>query len=237
MQWVGLVLVLGSAFWPLLDVRSYPGPVLPDGTTRLTPITPGAREIPAQELGTALVESIRGPDRVTPLWSVRRWYPWYLAPVWVLALVLGSGVGRARRRLVGVALLLLSFGVVAFEAAYLKTEYLAFFPGVVGRIELGCVWLLVIAILLYRRPADRHMGAVEASVAAQALLGFVHGITLPATMFRQWLAQRDAVVVLEAVLHNFKPAFWIGMAGMLIMALPVYLRRTAPPGGLREEGR
>jgi hypothetical protein len=232
---VGVALVLGSAFWPTLDVRAYPG------RTRLRMVaTPGAlgagvREVPAHELGTALVETVRGPDRVRPLWEIRRWYPWFLAPLWALALLLAGGpVGR---RLVGAFVLLLSLGIIALEATYLKAEYLAFLPGALGRAEVAGAWLVVITILLYRRRADRHLGAVEAAVGAQALLGFVHGVTLPATMFRQWLPGNDAGVVLEAILHNFTPAFWIGMAGMLIMSLPVYLRRTPSPEGSREEGQ
>lgn len=233
--WVGLLLVLGSAFWPTLDVRTYPGRTGLRLVRTPGPLRAGLREVPAHTLGTAMVTAVRGPERVRPFWESRRWYPWYLAPLWALALLCAAR--PASRRLVGALMLLTSFGLIAFEAAYLKAEYLAFLPGALGRAEVAGAWLFVILVLLYRRRADRHLGAVEAVCAAQALLGFIHGVTLPATMFRQWLPGNDAGLVLGAVLHNFTPAFWIGMAGMLIMSLSVYLRRAPSPEGSREEGR
>ncbi|MDJ0522292.1 MAG: hypothetical protein QNJ90_09485 [Planctomycetota bacterium] len=234
LQWVGIVLVAASAFWPTLDVRAYPGhPPPPSGRTGA--ILGGAREVPAHEIGTAVVEAVRGPERIQPLWESRRWYPWYLAPIWGLALLLAAG--RIRRRIVGGLVLLLTVGLIAFEAAYLRAEYLAFLPGWLGRLELGGAWLFIVAVLLYRRRGDRRIGAVEATCAAQALLGFVHGLTLPATMFRQWLPGNEAQEVLGAVLHNFPAPFWIGMGGLLIMSLPVYLRRRSHGSGSREEGR
>ena len=235
LQWVGVVLLAASAFWPAVHVCAYPAQPASDGPGWVAAIGTGVREIPAHELGTAVVESLRGPDGVGPLWDARRWYPWYLALPWVLALLLSRPGSRPRRRAVGAGALLLSVGVIAFEAAYLRAEYLAFLPGGLGRVEVAGAWLFVIGLLLYRRAADRHLGAVEATIGAQALLGLVHAVTLPATMFRSWLPGRDAGSVLAAVLHNFAPAFWIGMLALAMMAAPIYLRRTVAADGPREE--
>ncbi len=238
MQWVGIVLVVGSAFWPTLRLEVFPTQDDAPTQTFMASLLRGNSEVPAQELGTAVVESVRGPEHVEPLWEARRWYPWYLAPLWVLALLTTAGAGLARRdrrrRLVGGLLLLLTGGLIAFEAAYLREEYLSFLPGLFGRIEGACAWFLVVAVLLYRRRQDRHLGALEATLGAQALLGFVHALTLPATMLRIWLPGRELGAVGEAVLHNFRPAFWVGSLGLLLVALPVYLRRSGDPSaGIR----
>jgi len=235
LQWAGALLVAGTAFWPALHVCAYPVQAAAGGPGWIANAGSNLREIPARELGTAIVESLRGPDLVGPLWDARRWYPWYLALPWGLALLLSGPGSRGRRRLVGGGLLLLGFGLIAFEAAYLRAEYASFLPGSLGRAEVGVAWICVVALLLYRRRGDRRVAAVEASVGAQALLGFVHGLTLPATMFRQWLPGRDAGTVVAAVLRNFPPAFWIGMLGLGLIFLPVYARRPRPVDGGREE--
>ncbi len=219
-QWVGILLVAASAFLPALHVRAYPGLTGKLQAAWIAAVSPRPREVPAQELGTAVVESLNGPDAVTPLWDVRRWYPWFLAPLWALALLFSRGRGR---RWAGAGMLLLTFAIIVLEATYLRVEYLPFLSGGWGRAELAAVWLFIILVLLYRRPVDRHLGAVEAAIGAQGLLGFMHSVTLPATMFRQWLPGRDAGDVFRAVLHNFGPGFWLGMAGMLMMAAAIYL--------------
>jgi len=232
-QWVGVACVITSAFWPTLRMDVIPMPPAPSRYALTSGLVGGAAEVPAQEIGTAIVEAVRGPERTEPLWEVRRWYPWYLAPLWALALLATLGLAGARasrrRHLVGGLLLLVTGALIAFEAAYLRVEYRAFLPGTWGRIEGVGAWLFVIALLLYRRREDRHLGAVEATVGGQALLGFVHGVTLPATMARAWLPARGVRPVLEAVVQNFRPAFWLGMAGFLLLALPVLLRRTRTP--------
>ncbi len=230
LQWMGLACVIVSGFWPTLRVDVIPMPPVPAPFVLPSGREWGRSEVPAEEIGTAFVEAVRGPVDAQPLWDVRRWYPWYLGPLWALALLATLGLAHVRpsrrRRIVGALLLLVTGGLIAFEAAYLRAEYMAFLPGVWGRVECMGAWLFVVALLLYRRREDRHIGAVEATVAAQALLGFVHGVTLPATMARAWLPTRGVRPVLEAVLQNFRPAFWVGMAGFLLLALPVLLRRS-----------
>ena len=241
-QWVGLAIMAASAFWPTLHFRSYPipGVAVPEAraahrsadppTTDRGYFMPGAREVPARELATALGETARGPSRVRPLWERRRWYPYFLLPCWILAFVLLAGTSRERggfrRRIVGTSLWTLALVLAVFEAVYLRAEYAPFLPGFAGRAEAFLAWLLVVAILLYRRRADRALGAVEATVAAQALLSFVHALTLPSTMARGWWGNYETAAVLETVWVNFPPAFWLGCVGLLLIALPVYLRRS-----------
>ena len=243
LQWVGVALFAGSAFWPVFHFQAYPleGLQVPDGGVVLTAggtsavigfHAAGRAEIPAQELGSAVFEAVRGPAPTQPFWERRRWYPYFLLPVWILALGLAGQGGRWRRG-AGAGLWLVALGLGVFEAAYLRAEYAPFLPGTAGVVEGVCVWLVVLAILFYRRPADRRLGAVEAGVASQALLGFVHALTLPATMARGWLEAFPADAVFQAVLRNYPAAFWVGCAALLVIALPVYLR---PLRGARSPG-
>jgi hypothetical protein len=236
LQWAGLALFFATLFLPVFHFRVYPiagltvpatGVVLSSGeaTARVGFHAVGAREVPAQVLGAAIAEGLQGPSFTRPFWERRRWYPYFLLPIWLLALVLGQRRERWRRP-IGVLLWLLAFGLALFEARYLQSEYAPFLPGVAGRAEGVFVWLLVLSILFYRRPQDRHLGAIEACVASQALLGFVHALTLPSTMARGWWDAFPHDAVIEAVTRNYPPPFWLGCAGLLLIALPIYLRRT-----------
>jgi hypothetical protein len=159
------------------------------------------------------------------LWDHRTWYPFLLAPFWLggLLLVAGAG-GAARRRGVGLALLGLSVGIAVLEAFYLGTEYLPFLTGVAGRIELVLAWVAVVAVLFLRRRGARSVSAVEATIAAQALLGVLHLLTLPSSQVRVWLSAFPLGEALAAVGTNFLPGFWIALAGLAVAALPAYVR-------------
>lgn len=227
LQWLGVLVVIASAFVPTLRPRVFP---TEDGTSPwlAASFLEGTREVPVAELAGAMYDAFlpEGPAGC-PLWHVRQWYPWYLAPVWLaaLALVAGKDTPRRRRTIVGGALWGLTAVLLVFEAVYLEAEYLPLLPGSLGVVEGVLAWVFVAGILLYRRKGDRRPGAVEATVASQALLGFVHALTLPSTMGRGWVGAYPLASVVEAVWINFPPPFWIGTAGMLLVALPVYLRR------------
>ena len=235
MQWVGIAVLVATAFHPVFHFRAYPveGLDVPQQGVVLTAagavagavgIPPyGAREVPAQELQAAVREAVDGPARVSPFWERRRWYPYFLLPLWILALGVAAQGGRWRR-MAGAGLWGLTLFLALFEALYLYTEYAPFLQGLWGRLEGFGAWCFVLAILVYRRPADRHLGAVEAAVAAQALLGFVHALTLPSTMARVWLPGFSGEAVWTAVVQNYPAPFWIGCVGLLLVALPVYLR-------------
>ncbi len=232
--WFGLLLVVVSAFLPTFHFTAYPAVVtapiaVPASASTVRIHVSGGREVPAQEFGQAVASAVRGPERALPFWRVRRWYPWYLALLWIPALLLvrGRPASDRRRRLVGAILWALTLGLLVFEAAYLHAEYNPFLPGVLGKVEGVGAWLFVATILLARRRADRRLGAVEAVVASQALLGFVHALTLPATMARTWMGQHSWSAVSEAVLINFPLSFWLGTLGLLLVAVPTYVRRTA----------
>ena len=232
-QWLCILVLLGSAFLPTLWLRWFPteqGAKPWHASAFMTSV----REVPAQVLSQATLDSVQGTLEACPLWVARRWYPWYLALLWLPALLLvrKRPEGDRRRTLVGALLWGVTLVLLAFEAAYLYDEYLPLLPGMLGRIEGVAAWGFVAAILLYRRPADRRLGAVEATVASQALLGFVHALTLPGTMARGWLGAFPTEAVAEAVGRNFPLAFWAGTAMLLVIALPTYLPRrgsSAPP--------
>lgn len=225
LQWAGVLVVLVSAFLPTRAqwvVPTHDG-IEPWASAMFFRSTP---EVPAAELADAAYASLHAdaPDG-GPLWHTRQWYPWYLALLWCGALAwVASAAGARRRRLVGGLLWGLTLVLLLFEAAYLAEEYE---PMLLGRVEVWIAWLIVAGVLLFRRRGDLALGAVEATIASQALLGFLHAMTLPSTMGRGWVGSYPLASVVEAVWHNFPPAFWLGAGGMLLAALPVYLRRRA----------
>lgn len=225
-QYAGLLVVAVSAFLPTFHFTSLPVTGAHTSSPSAGIEVLGRRERPAFVLGEAVVCSVDGTAQACPFWDVRRWYPWYLVLLWAPALLLvrGRAPDSKRRRLAGGLMWLATFGLIAFEFFYLRAEYLPFLPGGWGTAERVGAWLFVVFVLLYRRKADRTLGAVEATVAAQALLGFIHALTLPSTMARGWLGRHEPGAVLEAVWTNFPPSFWIGCAGLLLLSLPIYLR-------------
>ena len=90
-------------------------------------------------------------------------------------------------------------------------------------METLLAWLFVVGLLVYRRRAFRHVGAVEAAVAAQALLAFVHCLTLPATQARGLAGALPFADVVGAVTTNFLPGFWVACVGLVLVALPAYV--------------
>jgi len=234
-QWGGLFLMTLSAFGTTFHYRAYPTAAVQVARAEAQPRVAfrvmGEPEVPARILGTAIASAVKGPDHFGPVWQNRRWYPYLLLPLWIVALLLISGkagvAGTRRRRLVGEGMWLLALVIAVWEAAYLRSEYAPFLKGFLGSLEVFLTWCVVVAMIFYRRKADRHMGAVEAAVAAQGLLAFAHAMTLPSTMARGWLPAFDTATVVETVLINYPPLFWIGCAGTLMIALPVYLRKTS----------
>lgn len=234
LQWIGLAVLVVSAFLPTLQLRAFPAQSGAPEAWHAAMFVVSSPEVPSEVLGRAVWDTFEGLGAACPFWSARRWYPWYLALLWLPALLLvrRQPAGTRRRQVLGGTLWASSVGLLLFEAAYLHAEYLPLLSGVLGRIEGVGVWLVVAAILLYRRPQDRRLGAVEATVASQALLGFAHALTLPATMARAWIGGFPPRSVAEALWINFPPAFWAGSLALLLIALPTYFRRkpsTAPP--------
>jgi hypothetical protein len=223
LQWFGLVLFAASAFMPSFpfqvgtpDVPQF----LQPGSQRVVLIgPPGEQRVPAQEVARAVDEAFTSERDA--FWSRRPLYAYVLLPLWVLALL----IGRNARRFAGALLWMVTGLLVVLEAMYLKTDYHPFLPGMFGRLETALAWGIVITILVWRRRADRKLGAFEASVGAQALLGLVHGFTLPSTFARDLVGQIPFEDLLRAVGDVFAPGFWIGMAGLFFAALPAYLGR------------
>ena len=241
-QWIGLALLAVTSFWPTFHFTAHPLGTLRVDHPPSEPVDDrfplaGGRDVPAESLVAAASAATVQATWWEPFWAVRRWYPWFLWPVWALALLLTGGTSRGgrRRTVIGLGMLLFTLALLAFEAAYLRAEYVAFLPGALGRAEALAAWLLVACLLLWRRASDRHLGALEATVAAHALLGCAHALTLPSTMARQWWGDHGADRVIAAVWANFPPAFWMGLGALALVAAPVYLRRTGdrPAGSPR----
>lgn len=186
---------------------------------------------PLAELRDGLQAAFEAGD-LAPLWEVRLWYPWLLAPLWLLALLLGGrrdGDG-VRRRVAGGLLLLVTAGLVVLEGVYLASDYEALLPPPFGDVEAVVAFVAVLFVLLARRAPDRRVGAVEGHVGAQALLSFLHLLTLPGTFARRWyLAGADSRAIAARLLDGFPPPFVTAQACLLALGLVVLLRPARDP--------
>jgi len=175
-----------------------------------------------------LVGAAKGASGVSSLtgalWSRRPIYSYALLPFWILALWLV----RRRPRAAGLALWGLTVCVIGIEAIYLSGDYRPFFPSLLGKIETGMVWCVVCTMLIYRRPRHRRLAAVEGTLAAMALLAFVHGVTLPFTLARDYVDTESFGEVLARVGDAFPAGFWIGMIGFALVAIPGYVSAGFP---------
>lgn len=229
-QLLAVLLFLGTAFVPLHVPEQHPL-ALARGLPPRPPALPApalAAAIPARDLCDAALLDLTTGAPGSRLWEVRRWYPYALAPLWLVALLLvgvGGPAAERRRAWVGPGLVLVSVALVVLEACYLGAEYLAILPGVWGRIEVVFAWLVVVGILSWRRPPDRALGAVEAHVGAQALLCLVHLFTLPSSEARGWIGAYAWGDILGALGVNFRPAFWLACLGLTLASASTYLTR------------
>ena len=232
LEGLAVVLFLGTAFFPLHVARQHPQRMAQgvDAGTHGTTRPPPSVAVPAQDLCDAALLDLSSCGPGWRLWEVRRWYPYALAPLWLVALLLSQGRAAARRRhRVGLGLLVLAGALVVLEACYLGTEYAPLLPDPWGRGEVVAAWLLVVTILFWRRRADRRVDAVEAHVGAQALLGLVHLLTLPSSEARGWIGAYPLGDVLGALAANFRPAFWLACLGLALAATATYLTRRPLP--------
>jgi len=196
------------------------------------PDAPAREHVPLRELSEAAHAAGADGD-VEPLWAARLWYPYALAPLWALALLLGGPPGSRRRPLAGGLLVLVTLAVVPLEAAYLATDYVAFLPAPFGDAEGVVVFVAVLFVLLARRPRDRHVAAVEGHVAAQALLAFLHMLTVPGTFARRWMEDgADVRTATARLLEAFPVPFTVATAAFLGIALVAFFgpRPTGAPG-------
>lgn len=223
-----LLLVLSGV---VLAAGAFPSFAVP-GTPYRDGVAPAAAPC---VFGTPLADLVGGVrDACSPsgewghLWALRLWYPYALAAVWVLAALAVYGtrgrVEHLRRRVVGAVLAIVTVGVVALEATYLASDYEPLSRGVWADVEHVAAFVAVLTVLLLRRPADRHLGAVEGTIGAQALLCVLHLLTLPSTYARRWFEGGEAVPAIVARLGDgFPLPFWLASAACLAAAGVVWL--------------
>lgn len=229
LQWVGLAFVVVSAALPLIGWQiGTPGlpQALQPGSSRIVLVgPPNAVRTPGPEILSAVGEWFDGSPASESLWSRRPIYAYALLPIWIVLLLLA----RRRPRTAGVLGWASIVAVIVLEAAYLKSDYQPFFPAILGNLETGIAWCVVVAMLVWRRAPYRNLGAVEATIAAQALLSFVHGLTLPGMVVRDWY-EGELSPVVRSVLEEFQAGYWIGMVGFLLIAVTGYVGRRRDGG-------
>ena len=186
-------------------------------------------------------EAARGYERggvVGAIWRSRTWYPYLLLPFWIVALFL-CGIGPRSARAAGVLIFVLTAAILALEFAYVGKDFGGILPADLRPVEVVVAWVVVIAILVWRRHG-RSLFDAEAGVSAQALLCALHGFTFIGNDVRVWIVQGASLgPMVRAVFANYLPAFWVAEAALFVAAAPAYLplfARTARGGVPRRPG-
>ncbi len=216
-------LVLAAGLLPSMRVAGLP---YHDGVA--APESPPRDHVPLREV----VGACRACEAVGhggPLWAARLWYPFALAPLWALALALGGGAASVgRRRAAGWLLTIATCGLIALEGAYLSIDYEPFAAPPFGEAEPALAFVLVLFVLLARRPRDRRIDAVEGHVGAQAALSFLHLVTLPGTYARRWLeGGAEARTIGMRLLDAFPAPFLVTLAALVAIVSVVLLGTRA----------
>lgn len=224
--------VIAAGFFPAFAYRvgtpglvrsAQPGPrrviLLPIGEAAVAPLA-DMREGAHAWIAGGPVESTLWPRRVN--------YPYALAFVWLIALL----VARGRRHKIGWLLLGVSACVLVLEWAYLHSDYQPMVFHQSGGAEAWLAWGFVALVLILRPRGRWHPSHVTATVAAQATLGALHMLTLPTTMVRDWIGRRSLGDIVEVISQNFGPGYWYGLTGMFALAvigwLPAKSRHGSP---------
>ncbi len=229
---VGVLVFAATAFLPVRGCEPGPARFAPGASGPAAADFEGG-EVPAERLPQALAAGWARGGAVSAVWEARTWYPYLLAPIWMLALAAAASGSVAARRIAAAGLVCVSVGVALFELPYVLTAYEGVVSGSGRAFEVAAVWVLI-CVVLFVRPAGRRLGEIEACVSAQALLALLHGLTFPAGDARRWLvAGHGPGAVTAAVFTCYRPAFWLALGALAFAALPGY----APPRLLRQRIR
>ncbi len=227
MRLVGILVFAATLFLPVHSCGPGPFP-------RAAPPSPAAHRATqprAEDVQVPIEEIVRhGGEGFTEggawkaVWRVREWYPYLLLPFWLVALALAASSGRLERA-AGWGCLALTLALAVFETIYVTRTYVGFLPQSARAFEVGFVCLVVVAVLFLRR--HRSLLDPAATVSAQALLAFLHGLTFPGHDVRVWVDDGASLSgILGSLLHDYRPAFWLALAGLLVAAVPAYLRAS-----------
>jgi hypothetical protein len=142
---------------------------------------------------------------------------------WILFLGLARRHGSRTRRITAISV---------FVLTVLLPPTLA----LVSRYAAGFDWLHAIgigaaaALILAARPAGRrHPADIEATLATHAMLGLGIAFFRPAVDVSKWIFEEGHTVnaVLLAMLHNYRPGFYLTVAALCLIAAPLYFSEDA----------
>ncbi len=218
-RWTAIVTVVVSAFLPLVEVKIGP--------------TGGPRHIvPSELIAGAAPCGHTWDEFLAGLWAVRRVYPYLFVPVWAVSLAVLHRCPRSRLTAASSeSLAYLSAIVVAIEASYLYSDYVGVLSGALRWLEIGAIWLAVIAILYWRRRGRGWIQDPLATISAQAALGLAHVLSFVVADLQ--LAHRaipltqDRVV---AVLGQYRVGYVVSVLGFALMAVVGYVVRDPHEG-------
>jgi hypothetical protein len=188
-------------------------------------------QVPIDEIREHATRGLADGGVVDAVWRARAWYPYLLLPLWLLALFL-RWVGGGAARAAGGVIFATTAAILALEFAYVKHDFGGILPRALRPVEVVTAWIVVTAILVWRRHG-RSLFDVEAGISAHALLCALHGFTFIADDLRVWSGEGRAVsAMVAAIARDYLPAFWVAEAALIVAAAPAYLpiRARSPAG-------
>ncbi len=223
----GIALFVLSAFLPVYGCRASPND-FEDGPDKggWYWIEEKMDDVPVVRLLGFDDEGGPGSPALARLWDERRFYPYLLVPFWISALASSRG-GAPRRRRAAVVLLALSVSLVVFEGFYLWFDFTGAGPRWSRRVERVAIWIGVAAVLWFRRRGRGRIEDPEAAVSALALLSLLHALAFPVSDIVRWADENSLGAMIHTLSVNYKPGYWVAVAGLGLVAAPGYFSGTA----------
>jgi len=142
---------------------------------------------------------------------------------WLLFLGLARREGSRTRRITALGVLALTACLPPLLALVLRHWASFDGPWAIG-LAAGAALLLAARPAGRRRPAD-----IEATLSTHAMLGLGIAFLRPALDAGEWLFEKGHSVqaVLLAMLHNYRPGFYVTVAALCLVAAPLYFSEEA----------
>lgn len=157
------------------------------------------------------------------------WYVFFGVPVWLALLGLSRRPGSRLRLAAGWTAWVLSAGLpVAITWGLLEGE-VGLGPRALRTAGAWAAGAVAAAILLLRPPGRRHPSDLEATLSTHAVVALGVVFCRPVLDSLEWLFRdgHSGGAVLLALLHNYRPGFYLTVPALLMLAAPLYFSGEA----------
>ena len=148
----------------------------------------------------------------------------FAVPLWILALALARIGGKARIAAAVLAWAGMIGSLAAIGIPVVGGDFLHLFPEPFREVESAAM-LLAAFLLAAARPRHRwDFADVEATVSSNALLGIGAALYWPMHCYLRWTLKEGHSwgPVMASLWENYRIGFWVGLAGLLLVAAPLY---------------